>query len=120
MDLKDIKHEFDIKCEIKCQYMHVLFECIFPFLRGKSQQEISVNNVILKPAFPKNSPNTQDKIFKWAGLAYKDTGLIIFTSLKLGALQRTLDIIKVSKAWHFAMQHHCQHWLMIIVFYNLK
>lgn len=83
-----------LKCEIKCQYMHVLFECIFPFLRGKSQQEISVNNVILKPAFPKNSPNTQDKIFKWAGLAYKDTGLIIFTSLKLGALQRTLDIIK--------------------------
>lgn len=64
---------------------------------GKASKK-SVNNVILKPAFPKNSPNTQDKIFKWAGLAYKDTGLIIFTSLKLGALQRTLDIIKVSKA----------------------
>lgn len=62
MYLKDIKHEFDIKMWNKKSIYACTIWVHFPFLWGKSQQEISVNNVILKTAFPKNSPNTQDKI----------------------------------------------------------
>lgn len=57
---------FTLKCEIKSQYMHVLFEYIFPFLPGEtSQQEKSVNYCHLKNAFPNTKPpDTQETIFK--------------------------------------------------------
>lgn len=57
---------FTSECEIKSQYMHVLFEYIFLFLPGEtSQQEKSVKYCHLKKSLSKHKPpDTQDIIFK--------------------------------------------------------